>query len=333
MLSAPAAWAISAPAITGITGYHTVASDVANFTVNGTGFQTGLTATVFCPTGGSITSSGSQIQPVTSTSFQLTIPFDGSQCGVNAVAWGIQVTNPDGGVSSIVKVVLGGSAASVASAEIDTLNTTSATQRVDTYSVELKARIQGGAFLFDQTYQVPFGDPSVQNGVTQARAALTGAGAKSFTGPTQLSSAQSLVSSVINTLQTGSQTNQIVIGSKVFVGPQNLNTGNFGICQSYVLDSGNYPLLTGCTATGDLWILPPGDVDVDTRAVSLVTVSQTATTTNTFLTTQVYELDGFPQTTPPTTPAPSSLLLILTSLIGASLYLARGKFRSATHRT
>jgi hypothetical protein len=50
-------------------------------------------------------------------------------------------------------------------AEIDTINTTNVTQRVDTYSVELKARLQNGAFLFDQTYNVAFTDPLVLAGI------------------------------------------------------------------------------------------------------------------------------------------------------------------------
>jgi hypothetical protein len=90
-------------------------------------------------------------------------------------------------------------------AEFDKYNTTNVTQQLNTYQVELKARMQGGAYLFDQTYNVAFTDPSITTAIAQAKSALTGAGAVSFTGPTQLSSTQSRVSSLVNTVQTGSQ--------------------------------------------------------------------------------------------------------------------------------
>jgi hypothetical protein len=58
-----------------------------------------------------------------------------------------------------------------------------------------------------------------------------------------------------------------------------------------------------------------------------VTLNKTATTTNTFLTTAVYELDGFTQgSPPPATPVPPSLVLVLTGLAGAGLYRVRRKF-------
>src|SRR5579863_1832436 len=115
-------------------------------------------------------------------------------------------------------------------AEIDSYNTTNATQQVNTFQVELKARMQGGAYLFDQTYNVAFTDPSFPAHITQARSVLSGAGAVSFTGPTQLSSSQSLVSSLVNTVQTGSQTTTVA-GTVAFIGPQTIFTGNHGICQ------------------------------------------------------------------------------------------------------
>ena len=54
-------------------------------------------------------------------------------------------------------------------------------------------------------------------------------------------------------------------------------------------------------------------VDIDQRTLTLATVSQTVTTTSTYLTTQVYELDGIPQGVTPT------LILTLTGLASAGL--------------
>jgi len=130
--------------------------------------------------------------------------------------------------------------ASTSAGEVDTLNTTSVTQRVDTYSTELRARIGNGAFLYDQSFNVAFGSTQVQNAITAARNVLAGAGAVNFSGPTQLTSNQSLVSSQTNTVQTGSQTTGAVVGTEVFIGPITVNTGNLGICQSYALDASNY---------------------------------------------------------------------------------------------
>ena len=61
-------------------------------------------------------------------------------------------------------------------AEVDTTVTTPVTQRVDTYSTELRARIGNGAFLYDQTFNVAFSDPTVQNAITTARGVLSGGG-------------------------------------------------------------------------------------------------------------------------------------------------------------
>jgi hypothetical protein len=58
-----------------------------------------------------------------------------------------------------------------------------------------------------------------------------------------------------------------------------------------------------------------------------VTLNKTATTTNTFLTTAVNELDGFAQgSPPPATPVPPSLVLVLTGLAGAGLYRVRKRW-------
>jgi uncharacterized protein (TIGR03437 family) len=178
-------------------------------------------------------------------------------------------------------------------AEIDTYNTTSVTQQVNTRQVELKARMQGGAYLFDQTYNVAFTDPSIAAAITQAKNLLTNAGALSFTGPTQLSSSQSLVSSVINTVQTGSQLTNALVYTTTYLGPQTIFIGSHGICQSYNALDLVPSQLTGCSLPGTSFVIAAGGEDLDTFEVRLVTISQTVTTTNTTLTSQVYEIDGF----------------------------------------
>jgi hypothetical protein len=309
------------------------------FTVNGANFQSGLTVTVSPAGQPSTIVSGAQIQNVTSGSFQVTIPTVGEvfvppSGGLNAfysLQSGIQVNNPDGGTSSVVGVIMGQTETTTTTgAQIVTTNTTNATQTVNTYSVELKARMQGGAYLFDQTYTVAFTDPSFVAHITQAKSVLTNAGAVSFTGPTQLSSAQTLVSSVVNTVQTGSTSTQVIVGADVFIGPAILTVGTRGVCQGYTLDANNHATLSGCTLPGSLFGLFPGDQDIDTTGVNLTTNSQTATTTNTTLTSQVYEIDGFVAgASPLATPAPPSLILGFLGLAGLGVYAARSRLRRA----
>ncbi len=74
-------------------------------TVNGTGFESGLTVIMGLPGSGSSTISGSQIQSVTSTSFQMTVTF--STTGTYTLV----VNNPDGGGSSVFEFTVGPPAA------------------------------------------------------------------------------------------------------------------------------------------------------------------------------------------------------------------------------
>jgi hypothetical protein len=230
-------------------------------------------------------------------------------------------------------------------AEIDTLNTTSVTQQATAFQVELKARMQGGSYLFDHTYNVAFSDPSITAAIAQAKSVLTGAGAVSFTGPTQLSSTQSTSSST-NTVQTGSQSSGMPTNTYTYTapttGPMTIYTGNRGICQSYSFPASAPPVLTGCSLTGTPIVFGPSyyssgifyipEYDTDTLTVNLVTISQTATTTNTTLTSQVYELDGVAASGAPATPAPPTLLLVLVGLVLAGMYAARQQLRQALTR-
>jgi hypothetical protein len=223
-------------------------------------------------------------------------------------------------------------------AEIDTYQTTSVTQQVNTYQVELKARMQGGStYLFDQTYSVAFTDPTVQAAVTQARNLLTGAGAVSSTGPTQLSSSQS-TSSATSTVQTGRVAGQVYSTVTEYIGPVTIPQGaggsstgwaSFGVCQSYTPGAGTEggPLLTGCSLSGTPLTRLAGQVDFDSLLVSYYTIDQTATTTNTTLTTQVYELDGLAAGQIANTPVPPSLLLALIGIAASGLFVFRQRMQ------
>ena len=214
-------------------------------------------------------------------------------------------------------------------AEIDTVHTT---KQISTYQAELKARMQGaGTYLYDQTFTAPFTDSSVQTAITQAKGLLTNSGALSFSGPTQLSSSQS-TSSAVNTVQNGKVTGQMLVETTDYIGPQTITTGVRGICQSYTPGNPSQytpPQLVGCTG-GTVWPIAAGGENYDTLYVTPVTINQTATTTNTTLTTQVYELDGIHASTPTPTPAPPSLFLALAGLGVAGLFLAARRFAGAS---
>src|SRR5205807_461342 len=80
------------PTITSVSpSIPTASGSNQTVTVFGTGFQANLTVTAFFPTRrSSDLLSGTQIQSVTSTSFQLVILLSGPG------NWGIRVNNPDG---------------------------------------------------------------------------------------------------------------------------------------------------------------------------------------------------------------------------------------------
>jgi len=103
-----------------------------------------------------------------------------------------------------------------------------------------------------------------------------------------------------------------------YVGPATVHIGDNGICQSYS------PTLTGCSSAFNLFTLQPGQMDFDALTVSPYTISKTATTTNTTLTSQVYEIDGAPA---PATPAPPPLLMALMGIAAAGLYAVSKRLR------
>jgi len=189
-----------------------------------------------------------------------------------------------------IPVATTGTSFTASTATVETIIDTPVTLHVNTFSTELTAQMQGGPVLYDQTFPVAFADPIFQTAIGTAESVLTGAGAVSFLGPTLLSSTNTL-SSMTNTVQTGSMVTGTSVTTTEYIGPVTINIGYLGVCQSY-------PPLTGCTG-GTPFVLAPGQVDFDTLTVTLVDIFTTTTTTNTDLLTQVYNLIGVPASAVP----------------------------------
>jgi hypothetical protein len=184
------------------------------------------------------------------------------------------------------------------------------------------------SLLYDQVFNVPIIDPLVLAGIVSAKTILAGHGAVSYLGPSLLSSNTSLIGSVTNTVPTGSALSNVIVGSATFVGPQSINVDNFGVCQSYALNVNpnaqspiNYPTLSNCSLTPAILDLTAGQTDFDTFVLSFVTFTQTTTTTNTDLVTQVYQLTGIAASTG--VPEPATGLLLLAGLAGMGFRRSR----------
>jgi hypothetical protein len=184
----------------------------------------------------------------------------------------------------------------------DTTNAT-ASQQVNTFAVELIASMQGGTTLYDQTFNVAFADPAVQAAIITVQGVLTANGAASFNGPFLLTDSTSQVGSVAQTgapVVTGTDVSSAATG---YVGPQTIMIGDN--------QSQAFTLLTGQT-------------DIDTLVTSIIHQIITTTTTDTFLTTDVYQIFGVPAEAAPV-PEPATLLLV--AMGGPAVLFFRGRKR------
>jgi len=166
-------------------------------------------------------------------------------------------------------------------------------QQVNTYSTEIIGLMQGGSTLYDQTFNAAFTDAQIQAYIATVSGYLTGSGASSILGPTLLSDSISLVSSLAS------------IGAPVITG-----SDSTGATTTYI---GPQTIMIGNNQSTPFTIVP-GGVDIDTLYTSIIYQTITTTTTDKYLTSDVYELIGVPATT--SVPEPSTILLVGFGLMG-----------------
>ncbi len=227
------------------------------------------------------------------------------------------------------------------------VQTTNLTQRVDQFSTELRARLPGGPLLLDQTFAAPFSDPVVQSALVSAQQLLTAQGAKGFVGPALLNSNTVLTnSSTISSppIQTAPSQDLLkttnAVGGGTFVNgiefnPVIVQTGVIGQCQG-VTDIGPAP--NGFGFIGNPFGCDPnagnplkvivGTQNANINVHTLYSLGVTNTTTNTFLTSQVYELDG--TSAPATSSVPEPGTFALTALAIAGFWGLRLRMRRTT---
>jgi MYXO-CTERM domain-containing protein len=179
--------------------------------------------------------------------------------------------------------------------------------------------LNGGATIFTQTFNAPFSDPSVQSAILAADALFTSDGAM-FGSPLLTSNFTALRSSVLSYVAT----------SPTFDVPTRLACGAldavFTCSGVTVMDAvtetttfGPNTIMIGLGSTDEFDILA-GQQDENISSDYTYTVSQNAVTTNTYLTTQSYVIDG---TTSSSVPGPSTFVLLGAALIAGSAALRR----------
>ncbi len=189
--------------------------------------------------------------------------------------------------------------------------TTNLTQRVDQFSTELRARLQGGPLLLDQTFAASFTDPVVQSALVSARQLLAGQGALGFIGPTLLGNNISLTGAktVPSVIQTAPSQDLVTIGTQI--GPRAIQIGVIGQCQG--ADASGVPF--GCAPNaGNQLTVVVGTTNFNANTHTFYSLGVTNTTTNTFLTSQVYELDG--TSGPAAIPEPGTFCLMALAIAG-----------------
>ncbi len=189
--------------------------------------------------------------------------------------------------------------------ETVTFMDTPITQRVDQYSTTLIAILNGTQTIFSEVLPVQISDPSAIAAILNADGILT-ADHATFGSPQLISS---------SVAQTGSQTDFSAIPPEAFD-----NFGNvcgFAVAVPQLMSTvsaltttafGPATIQVGACETDQFNILPnQSDINIETSIDYFV--PRTVTTTNTFLTSQTFQIDGVSQLADVPEPATGSMFL------------------------
>jgi hypothetical protein len=179
---------------------------------------------------------------------------------------------------------------------------TPVSQSVNQYQTTLTALLNGGTTVFQQTFAAPFSDSSVQNAILQADGLLTLDGA-TFGSPLLIFNSTTLQSSLLSYVPT----------SPTFDTPTLLGCGGIivyttgteicsGVTVTYtalpVVDTfGPATIMIG-PDNSDQFVVLGGQLDINVTENFTYVVHQNAVTTNTFLTTQSYDINGTTSASP-----------------------------------
>jgi hypothetical protein len=177
--------------------------------------------------------------------------------------------------------------------DLTTYHDTDVTKTVTDYSVTINAFINGSQSVYSETFSEPFTNSAVQAGVAAALGDLNNADATDITGPTLESNSTTLQSSTTKTVVTGEQK---IVNPKMGDQPVTVNVGP--TTAHFFTSDGGSPL----TIVGHQFLLLAGKQDIDIMAPLETVVDRTVTTTDTFLTDEVYDLFGTVTSDPDNTP-------------------------------
>lgn len=165
------------------------------------------------------------------------------------------------------------------------------TNRTTAYSTQIIGRLLGGTPLYDQTFAAAFADPSVQSGVTAARAAITAAGGPGVIIGDPVRTASTTTSTTVTGASTYSLAGPGVatMTSVTTFGPATILTGALSTCTISSLPSTTRPT---CTTGGTSVDLVDADENFNTITDTVYTIDETRTDTVTDTLRETYELNG-----------------------------------------
>jgi hypothetical protein len=171
---------------------------------------------------------------------------------------------------------------------------TPVTASVNQYQTTLTALLNGGTTVFQETFFAPFSDPSVQSAILVADALLTSDGA-TFGSPLLTSNSTTLQSSVLSYVQTSPVLALTSLPPCLPI----IGLGTAGICSGVTATAtlstidtfGPANIMTGL-GLSDEFVVLSGQLDINLNYDFTYNVVQNAVTTNTYLTTQSYDIDG-----------------------------------------